>query len=504
MLNKLKHTFKHTVIYGIGNVSLKLIGIVLLPLYTTHLGSSEYGAYAILEVTSMILVSVLSFRLSTAMMRWWAGTKDYYNRKSIVFTSFISAFTIVLFFNLLVFPFHRDFSILFFGTEKYNDYFLILFLSVSFEILNFFPMELLRIREKSVLFITITISKTLTVLLLNILLIAYYKLGIKGILIGHMTGNILVFVITFPFLKKNMVRKYSFVELKGMFKYGFPLVFTTIAMMLMNLGDRYILKYLLGYSEVGIYTIGYKIAGVINVFILQSFKTGFLPIAYKQYTEDNQAKRFFTKVLTYFVFTLVIAGLSLSLFSKEIVEFFSKREEYWGAYQIIPLLSLAFVLQGIQYVFSLGLHYVKKTKYNAFIVLSIAFVNIGLNFLLIPRYKIMGAAITAAISWMLMAVLFYYFSQREYHVDYEILRIITLIGFGIILFIISTFFNDIKIIFRILLKILVIISFPWVLYLTGFYEKIEIERITQAWSKWNNPLKWKQNILKMKTFSKKQ
>ncbi len=504
MLDKLRHTFKHTAIYGIGNVSLKLIGIVLLPLYTKHLESSEYGAYAILEVTSMILVSVLSFRLSTAMMRWWAGTKGDNSRKSIVFTSFVSAFTIVLFFNLLVFPFYNEFSVLFFGTGNYNEYFIILFISISFEILNFFPMELLRIKEKSALFIVIVILKTLLVLLLNVVLIAYYKMGIKGILIGQMTGNIMVFLITFPFLKKNMVGIYNFDELKGMFKYGFPLVFSTIAMLLMNLSDRFILKYLLGYSEVGIYSIGYKIAGVINVFILQSFKTGFLPIAYKHYTDDNQAKRFFAKVLTYFVFTLVIAGLGLSLFSKEIVIFFSKSEEYWPAYLIIPVISLAFVLQGIQYVFALGLDYVKKTKYNAYIVLCIAVLNVGLNFLLIPRYKIMGAAITAAISWMLMAVLFYYFSQREYHVDYEIPRILTLIGFGIILFIISTFFNDIKIIFRISIKVIIIATFPWILYLTGFYEKIEIERINQAWSKWSNPLKWKQNLLKMKMFSKKQ
>jgi O-antigen/teichoic acid export membrane protein len=503
MLNKLKHTFKHTIIYSIGNVSLKLIGIVLLPLYTTHLESSEYGAYAILEVTSLILVSVLSFRLSTAMMRWWAGTKEYYNKKSIVFTSFISALAIVLFFNLLVLPFYNDFSILFFSTENYDEYFLILFISVSFEILNLFPMELLRIKEKSTLFIIITISKTLTVLFLNILLIAYYKLGIKGILIGHMTGNILVFLITFPFLRKNMVGKFNFGELRGMLNYGFPLVFTTIAMMLMNLGDRYILKYILGYSEVGIYSIGYKIAGVINLFILQSFKMGFLPIAYKQYGYEKQADRFFAKVLTYFVFTLVIAGLSLSLFSKEIVIFFSKREEYWSAYQIIPLMSLAFVLQGIQYVFSLGLHYVKKTKYNAFIVLSIAILNIGLNFLLIPRYKIMGAAITTVISWILMSIFFYYFAQREYHIRYEIFKIILLISIGIVLFIISTFFNDINLIFRILIKVLIIVAFPWILYLVGFYEKIEIERITQAWLKWRNPLRWKQNILKMKMFSKK-
>lgn len=504
MLDKLKHTFKHTVIYSIGNVSLKLIGIILLPLYTTHLESSEYGAYAILEVTSMILVSVLSFRLSTAMMRWWAGTKDDYKKKSIVFTSFISAFTIVLFLNLFAFPFHNDFSILFFGTENYNEYFLILVLSVSFEILNLFPMELLRIREKSALFITITISKTLTVLFLNILLIAYYKLGIKGILIGQMTGNILVFVITFPFLKKNMTSNYNFEELRGMFKYGYPLVFTTIAMMLMNLGDRFILKYLLGYSEVGVYTIGYKISSIINIFVLQSFQMGFLPFAYRLYSDDKRAKRFFSKVLTYYTFVLIIASLSLSLFSKEIIEFFSKSKEYWPAYKIIPILSMAFVLRGIQYVISLGLHFVKKTKYNAFIVLSIAAINVGLNFLLIPKFNILGAAITTVISWMLMIILFYYFTQREYYVNYEIFKIVKLISLGIILFIISTFFNDINIILRISLKVLIIISFPWILFLAGFYEKIEIERITQAWLKWNNPLKWKQNLLKMKMFSKKQ
>ena len=116
----------------------------------------------------------------------------------------------------------------------------------------------------------------------------------------------------------------------------------------------------------------------------------------------------------------------------------------------------------------------------------------------------MGAAITTVISWILMIILFYHFSQREYHVNYEIFKIIKLISLGIILFIISTFFNDINITVRILLKVLIIVSFPWILYLAGFYEKIEIERITQAWLKWNNPLKWKQNMLKMKMFSKKQ
>ena len=61
MLKELKNTIRHTAIYGFGNVAVKLIGFVLMPLYTKHISVPEYGILGILEVTILILSQVLIF-----------------------------------------------------------------------------------------------------------------------------------------------------------------------------------------------------------------------------------------------------------------------------------------------------------------------------------------------------------------------------------------------------------------------------------------------------------
>jgi len=473
MLGKLKQTAKQTLIYSLGNISSKLIGFVLLPLYTSFLSTQEYGMFAILEVTATILVAVCSFKLSTAMMRWCSTEESEFKTKSILFTTYLSAFLVIVLLNAILQPFRDSFSVLFFGNSQYQEYFLILFLSVSFEILNLFSLDLIRLKERSVFYILISITRLSTILVLNIYFIKYLSLGVKGILLSQLIGNALITLITLPFLLKNMVFNFYYSELKKMLNYGIPLVFSTISMMLLTMGDRYIIKYFLNYSEVGIYSLGYKIASVVNVLIIQSFQTGFLPIAYKNFDKPD-AQRFFSKILTYYTFVLVLSSLGLSLFAKEIIELFSKSEEFNIAYTIVPFIALAFVFKGIQYVYSLGLHFSKKTKYNAFIVLSAAILNFILNMILIPKFGIYGAAIATIVSWLIMSTAFYKFSFKFYKVKYELRNILLLISVGIGLYLLSLLFQDTAVYLRIILKSLLLITFPGILWVFKFYEKAEI------------------------------
>ena len=363
MLDKLKHTAKHTIIYSLGNLSSKLIGFVLLPLYTTHLTTTEYGMWGTLEAVMLFVATVFGFRLSTAMMRWYASEKDSDAKKSIIYTALISTVLIVFFVNIALLPFKNQFSLLFFKNYEYSSFFPLLFLSASFEILNHIAFDLIRIKEKSVFFVVITTLKLLTILFLNIYFIVYLKMGIKAIILSQLIGSGLLTILSLPFVLKHVNWKFNFQILSEMFKYGFPLIFTSISAMILNLSDRFIIPYFHNYSDNGIYTLGYKIASVINVIILQSFQLGFLPIAFNMFDKPD-AKRYFSKVLTYYSFILVLSVLALSLFSKELIEIFAKNEDYWLAYSIIPIICFTFVLKGIQYVFSLGLHYTKKTKYK--------------------------------------------------------------------------------------------------------------------------------------------
>ncbi len=81
------------------------------------------------------MVAVFSFRLSTAMMRWCSSENKSQKSKAILFTTYSTAFVVLILINSLLQPFTKSLSNLFFGITDYQNYFLVLILSASFEIL---------------------------------------------------------------------------------------------------------------------------------------------------------------------------------------------------------------------------------------------------------------------------------------------------------------------------------------------------------------------------------
>jgi len=493
MLKDLFNTAKHTIIYSFGNLSIKLVGFILLPLYTTYLSTSDYGLLAIIEAVAQFSIAVLGFRLSTAMLRWATAEKDAYKQKSIIFTAILSSLIILVPFIVSFIVFANYLSEIIFGTSQFVLYIYLIAVFITFEIYNLFLLNLLRLRDKSIFYVAIVVLKLIVSLGLNIYFVAYMHIGVEGIMYSMVISSVIFSIATLPFLLKQTAFIYDINTAKEMFNYGFPLIFATISSMILTLSDRFIIKHFYSLSEVGIYNLGYKLASVINVVIIQSFQMGFLPIAFKKFDQPN-AKEFFSKVLTYFTFILTLAIIFVSLYSKELIILLAKDKIYYEAYMIVPLISYTFLIKGIYYVFSLGLHYVKKTKYNSFIVLIGAAVNVILNFLIIPYYGIYGAAIASIISSIIIMLLYYYYSQREYYIEYEVKRLLILV-FSSIVIISSLYFIDTEsILVSFIIKTVIIVAYPIMLFFLRFFTKSEIVKIRLIIKYFPNFQKIKSNI----------
>lgn len=497
MASKYKSVAKHTIIYSIGNLSTKLIGLVLLPLYTSHLSTSDYGILSVLEITSQLLTAIIGLNLSKAMMRWVAVEKVEKNKKGIVLSTYIAVLSVVVVFSCLMLFSREYFASFFFGNSEYKTYFSLLTVWVSFEIINRVTLDLLRLKERSLFFILLIVLKFSSILALNIYFVAFREMGVEGIIASQAIGNALVFLITIILIVKSIRgAKPDFFMFREMLKYSTPLVFSTISTMILTMTDRYLLKLLGTYSQVGIYSLGYKIAGVINVFIIQSFQLGFLPVAYKMF-QDNDAKPFFARITSYLLLILFVTALGISAFSREVIILFSsKNEAYWIAYTIVPIISFTFVLRGLNYIFSLGLHYVKQTKYNAYIVFLAAIFNIILNFVLIPLTGIYGAAFATVAANLLMVFLFYWKSQKAYPIRYEKRRMIVLFVSGITALLVVSLIDlsgDYSW-WRTMLKACIVIIYPLLLFATGFFNKDEQRLMKGAWKKWKNPGAFIENI----------
>jgi len=181
--------------------------------------------------------------------------------------------------------------------------------------------------------------------------------------------------------------------------------------------------------------------------------------------------------MTYNTFSLMIMVIGISVFSLEIVKVLAQDPSYWSGYLIIPFITMSILFNSMRYFLTLNLSIAKKTTIVAVIVTIMSALNLLLNLLLIPKYQALGAAGSTMITQFAFLITTYFIAQKHYPVKYELQKLATIIIVGSILILLGFSINEFPLVLRLILKTLICVAFPFILYLLKFYEKVELERI---------------------------
>lgn len=493
MFKDIRNLIKHSGVYSIGNILSKAIGVVLIPLYTKFLTVGQFGIYAIFEVTIQLSAGILHFGLSEALFKWLSKENINYKKSNILFTSIIFILLISFFIIIPVFFLNEKLSQIVFNNSLYKGSFLVTSFLIGARLINNHMLSYIRFKEKSIFFVAATTSQFLIQLISTIYFIVYLRLGILGILLGRLSGEIILLIVQLPYILKNIDFGFKYKELKEMLKFGIPLAFSGLSGRILHIGDRYILGLLTNMSIVGMYSLGYKFANLLFTLFGSSFNKAYIPLAWKKYKKPN-AKRFYSKTLTYYTFLLLWMALFISIFSKGIIHLFASRASYWDAYKIIPIILLAKVVRSQFAVIKMPLLFKNQTGKIAYIITSAAALNVGLNFILIPDFSMMGAAFATLISFLVIPSTAYLLAKRYYAINYAWKRILILFAVAFSFYFTSIIFNIFPLTFRIIVKFMLILFFPLLLYVINFYSDMEKSRIKGAFKKWLNLKKLKNNI----------
>jgi O-antigen/teichoic acid export membrane protein len=496
MLSFLKSAIKNSLIYGLGNVSTKIIGFILLPIYTSNLSVQQYGILGLLEVSSQILISVFGLSLTYPFFRWYWDKEFIEKRHSIMFSCMTCLLFVVLILIGAVILFADQISLILFDSSQYSLLVIMLSVSASLQILASIPSSLLQLQQKATLFTTVNIAQLTTSLIITIICVAYLKLNVLGIYIGQTIGFILYFALLSNYILKNITPVFSWTILKGMLAVSLPLVFSSIAGVVINIADRYFLRYMGNLTEVGIYSLGYRIANTLYVIVVMSINLAIVPMLYKL-MDDPRSKRVCSKTMTYVAFGVMFCVIGISFLGREIIRVVALNPEYWNSYKIIPFVSFAIYFGMLKDISSIGLNLTKKTKIISGIVITISLVNILSNTLLIPILQTIGASISALISQLFFFLLIVIYAQKYYFVPYEWGKIILITILGVAIVSIGSLVQDAHLAIRLITKFLLLTIFPVLLYYFNFFEPVELKRLQQVWMKWNNPLNWKSNITEL-------
>ena len=225
-------------------------------------------------------------------------------------------------------------------------------------------LVLLRLQRKPGMFTTINIVKLAITLFLTIYFVVNLERGLEGIFEAQIIGFVAFFLMVIPYVVKNIEVKLEKEILKDMLRFSYPLAISTALGVFFSVTDRYALKFVGGLAEAGIYSLGFKIANTLKIFIMNSAQSALEPFKMKMIGKPG-SKRFYSKIMLYYGFGTMLFILLISFFGKEAIVLLARKPEYIQAYKIIPVISMALLFQVFRNSSNIGLIDRKSTRLNS-------------------------------------------------------------------------------------------------------------------------------------------
>lgn len=479
MLSEFKKLGKHTIIYSTGIFLGKVAGFLLIPVYTHYLTPKDYGILELLDLTGFFIGEFFGMGLSESILRYYSSYPEEKDKNTIVSTAIIFSFISGTILTIIIFWQSEFLAKAILISDDYAYFICILAINLFLGSLVGIMQSTLRAQQRSVFFMTISLTKTAIALFLNICFVAFFQLGVKGILYSTLiTSSLIGIYLSVTVLKWNRL-SFQLSRLSQMLKYGLPFLPNGILMFVFNWSDRYILRIYSDMETIGLYALGYRI-GMIVVFLVSTpFNLIWRPFVFDT-EKKSDSKSIFSRFATYYLLILLAVGLLVATLSKEIITILAD-PSYLNAYTVIPLIVLSMIFMCSDNVFQIGILLKRKTHYLPFITAIAATANVMLNFLLIPKYNMMGAALATMFSFFIYILSIYLVSQKILAIPFEIRRIGKIFFYAVLLFFFANLFNFHGAFFSLILKgTIVVFSFPLILYFTDFFLAEEIIQLKRG------------------------
>jgi O-antigen/teichoic acid export membrane protein len=461
LTGELKRLGKHSAIYGLGGLVSRILAVLLLPLYTRYLSPSDYGKVETLIALTTVIGIVLRFGIHSAFFRFYFDSKDPAVRRRVVRTSFwftMAMATAGLVGGALL---AAPISDALFGSSDDSELvvaaFVGLWAGMNYEQLT----SLFRVEERSVAFVSASLVNIFLTIGATLLLVVALDKGPIGVIVGNFIGTLIVYVVLVGYRREQLGLEFDRGLLREMNRFGIPLIPTALFLWVTNFSDRLFLVHLADTTEVGLYSVGVRIASAM-VLLLTAFRLAWPAFAYS-IEDDHEAKRTYAFVLTYLVALTTWVATGLALMSPWLVNWLAA-PAFAESSRVVGPLAFSTVAFAGYIVVAIGVGRAKRTQFNWVVTGAAAVVNIGLNLLLIPPYGMMGAAVATVAAYSTMFIGMVWWSQRIYAIPYQWRRVITAAATGLALVAIGKLAGG-----GFAIALVLALVYPLALLVLGFY-----------------------------------
>lgn len=461
-MTAIKRLAGQTAIYGIPSILGRILGYLLVPLYTRIFAPGEYGTVNVFYSYASLLMVILTYGMETAFFRYNEQEKD---KEKVFSTGMISLLVSSVLFLLVVSVYAGPVAKLI-DYADHKEYVIWFGWILALDAISSIPFARLRAQNKARRFAAIKMAGIIINIGLNLffILLCPYLLkhtdnsptsqfitfifrtdwGIEYIFISNLIASSVVLLLLFPDIAATKFKLYPDLW-KKMLLYAFPLLFAGMAGIINETFDRLLLRYLLPKDvasyQVGIYAACYKISILMTIFI-QAYRYAAEPFFFAQ-AKEKDAKVVYARIMDYFIITVSLIFLVTMLYLDDFILPVLVGNKYWAGRGVIPVLMLANLFLGVYYNLSIWYKLINKTIWGAWISVIGAAITLILNFWWIPLssdhiiYGYYGSAWATFLCYGSMMVISFLLGQKYFPVKYNLLKFCGYLGLALLLYFIS-------------------------------------------------------------------
>ena len=399
-----KKVLKAGIGYTIGNILIKGINFLLVPLFSRIMTTQEFGVYNVFLSYDSILFVVVGLALHSSVK---SAKYEFHD-----IDKYVSSITLVYFLNALILCFLGTvfrIQLVNWSGFPFSIILLLIIFSTCQALMTLYNERVsLDYAYKKYTALSVVNSATNVSISLLLMFTVFRNHKDYGRIIGATCAGIIVAsYIIFSFYKSERP-KYNKKFWKFGIKYSAPIVPHGISQVLLSQFDRIMIQRIVSSSAAGIYSLAANVKLILTVIttsISTAWSTWFFEMMEEKKIESLQlrAKQI---VSVYVIFTSL-----LLLGAPEIIYVIGGSKYEAGKFVAIPMIFDAFIL----FLYNIIIpseYYKKKTNYIMMGTLFAAIINVVTNYIFIKRYGFIAAAYTTLFSYACYLILHIIISKR--------------------------------------------------------------------------------------------
>jgi len=412
-----KSTFKNALIYSSASILGKAVGFIMLPIYAHYLRAEGYGIISMIDIVISMLALFIGYGLSGAFRRLYFEKETKETKNIFVSTNIILMFILVSITSIPALLFNEQIAYLAFGQEDLGLYMVLGILMFVAETTGNNAENYILIRQKSILYSLLAISKLVTSLSLSIYFIVFLKMGVLGYLLADFTTSSVFSLIKHGYVFINVGFNFNVHDMKSILRFSLPIVPAYMFFFIKNNADRIILRNFLGLTQLGVYHMLLKFVTLIVVFITEPFMKSW-DIKRFEVCDNPDAKYFMSRMFTYYMALLMTLGLILSLVIPILLRVLTPNE-FWISGNITLIAVFSRIVLDAYPHFSFGILYSKLTYKISIIQFISALTSIVLSYVLIKNYGLIGAVTSSLLVNIIQCTIAYILAKKHYIIPFE-------------------------------------------------------------------------------------